>query len=140
MLKFMGMWGDIGEDGCEKTPVQTHHKRTRLISYIAGKIPKWEVTNDPNRNVFELIDLPSLKVTAKALENGWLEYSFPFGARRIFRAFAVSFRECNSILRILTQSGVILRTQKHPLRHTGSFTLPLEGPFLLSVLQSLRDS
>ena len=24
-------------------------------------------------------DLPSLKQTAKAPENGWLEYSFPFG-------------------------------------------------------------
>ena len=29
--------------------------------------------------------LPSLKLTAKAPENGWLEYSFPFGARPIFR-------------------------------------------------------
>ena len=29
--------------------------------------------------------LPFLKLTAKAPENGWLEYYFPIGARPIFR-------------------------------------------------------
>ena len=30
-------------------------------------------------------DVPSLKLTAKAPKNGWLEYSFPIGFRPIFR-------------------------------------------------------
>jgi len=34
---------------------------------------------------FLLEDLPSMKLTAKAPENGWLEYEFPFGAWPIFR-------------------------------------------------------
>ena len=39
--------------------------------------------------------IPSLKLTAKAPENEWLEYSFPFGARPIFSGEHVSFREGN---------------------------------------------
>ena len=37
--------------------------------------------------------LPSLKLTAKAPENGWLEYYFPFGKLYFQGAFAVSFRD-----------------------------------------------
>ena len=41
-----------------------------------------------------MYNLPSLKLTAKAPENGWLEYSLPFGILPIFRGkLAVSFRE-----------------------------------------------
>ena len=43
-------------------------------------------------------ELASLKLTANAPENGWLEYdlSFSFGAKGLFSgAFAVSFREGN---------------------------------------------
>ena len=36
--------------------------------------------------------MPSVKLTAKAPENGWLEDEFPFGFRPIFRG-CVSFRE-----------------------------------------------
>ena len=31
------------------------------------------------------LELPSLKITASATENGWLEYKFPLGAWPIFR-------------------------------------------------------
>ena len=38
--------------------------------------------------------VPSLKLTAIAPKNGWLEYYFPIGARPIFRGkLAISFRE-----------------------------------------------
>ena len=41
--------------------------------------------------------LPETNIFAP--ENGWLEYSFPFGFQPIFsRELAVSFRECSSIL------------------------------------------
>ena len=41
--------------------------------------------------------VPSLKLTAKAPENGWLEYdSFPFGMA-YFQRRAVSFRECTPL-------------------------------------------
>ena len=36
--------------------------------------------------------LPSLKLTARAPENGWLEYWFPFGMA-YFQGRTVSFRE-----------------------------------------------
>ena len=43
------------------------------------------------KNSFQV---PSLKLTAKAPENGWLEDEFPFGFRPIFRGYVyVSFRE-----------------------------------------------
>ena len=38
--------------------------------------------------------LPSLKLTAKAPENGWLEDEFPFGMAQL-QGRAVSFRECS---------------------------------------------
>ena len=47
--------------------------------------------------------LPSLKLTAKAPTNGWLEYYFPIGFRPIFRGY-VSFREGNN------QLGVLFKT------------------------------
>ena len=42
--------------------------------------------------------LPSLKLAAKAPENGWLEYDcFLLGPGLISVSFAVSFRECKTI-------------------------------------------
>ena len=41
--------------------------------------------------------IPSLKLTAKAPENGWLEALFPFGSRPIFRGYG-SFRECKHLI------------------------------------------
>ena len=38
-------------------------------------------------------EIPSLKLTAKAPENGWLEDDFPFG-KPYFQGRTVSFREC----------------------------------------------
>ena len=37
--------------------------------------------------------LPSLKLTAKAPENGWLEDYFPIGVPAYFQGRAVGFRE-----------------------------------------------
>ena len=42
--------------------------------------------------IFNVNHLPSLKLTAKAPKNGWLEYYFPIGFQPIFRGY-VSFRE-----------------------------------------------
>ena len=42
--------------------------------------------------------LPSLKLTAKAPENGWLEYQFPLGMA-YFQARTVSFREGKALIR-----------------------------------------
>ena len=45
--------------------------------------------------------LPSLKLTAKAPENGWLEYdSFPFGARPIFRGKLLVLGRVQSTIQI----------------------------------------
>ena len=50
--------------------------------------------------------LPSLKLTAKAPENGWLEYElFPFGARPICRGVLVSFRECKYCMLLKKKSN-----------------------------------
>ena len=45
---------------------------------------------------------PTLKLTAKAPENGWLEYKPFLLGRLIFRGENVSFRECNLDLKIST--------------------------------------
>ena len=46
----------------------------------------------------ELVYLPSLKLTANAPENGWLEYDcFLLGPGLFSGAFAVSFRECRLV-------------------------------------------
>ena len=48
-------------------------------------------------NRFFSPELPSLKLTAKAPENGWLEDDpFLLGFGNFSGAFAVSFRECTS--------------------------------------------
>ena len=50
--------------------------------------------------------LHSLKLTAEAPKNGWLEYYFPIGFRPIFRCY-VSFREgsCLGYMGIFKNSG-----------------------------------
>ena len=52
-----------------------------------------------NVSIVPWVMIPSLKLTAKAPEKGWLEYLFRFllGRLGLFSgAFAVSFRECNT--------------------------------------------
>ena len=81
-------------------------------------------------NLLKTQHLPSLKLTAKAPENGWLEdeLSFSFGAKGLFwGAFAVSFRE--DPLFFLTQRDL----RKHPLSTMGPVH-KLRGPWRLQDL------
>ena len=63
-------------------------------TYVGSQKPLNPGGDEPATWVYR--GVPSLKLTAKAPKNGWLEKkSFPIGEAGLFSgAFAVSFREC----------------------------------------------
>ena len=59
-----------------------------------GPIPfEWDENDSFTTKTYQ--DLPSLKLTAKAPKNGWLEYYFPIG-EAYFQVRNVSFRKDNN--------------------------------------------
>ena len=78
--------GQFGITGQEKAPQLLH---------AAEDFDRW-VPNSGNtydaKKSGESVDIHSLKLTAKAPENGWVEYYFPFGMA-YFQWRTVSFRE-----------------------------------------------
>ena len=68
------------------------------------------------------IGVPSLKLTAKAPKNGWLEYYFPIG-KPCFQVRTVSFREGTSFGK---KTHILPKKLTYPLeRSSRSFSITL---------------
>ena len=85
---FGSIWGDLGGlvvmiCPAIRLPFGSPPFQLRTVSFREGK-SAW--FSGENKKV------PSLKLTAKAPENGWLEYYFPIG-EAYFQGRTVSFRE-----------------------------------------------